>query len=392
MSPACRRTPAHGGSKLVLSNIIVDLRERAVVVRYGLPVRALGPGRHWLWGFNHVVRRWSTDSLVFDMPPELRAALPDGWYDEAVLGPSERAILWHEGRPKAFLGPGTHRYWHVDDTILVQVLSVREAMPELTSDLAAVIPRDAYVDATILEHERGLLYVQGRLTQALVPGRYSIWTTRESPVSIEKVDTRSTQVTIAGQELMTRDKVTLRLSLTIEYAIVEPIPAATAVASVRDALYLLVQLGARQFLAAVTLDELLAGRDAMTRFLDGDVAEKARAFGVRVDRVGVKDIVLPGEMKVLLNKVIEAEKEAAANVILRREETAATRSLANTAKVMAEQPILLRLKELESLKEIASRVRELRVVTTAEGLGTLGGLIAKGALGESSATSAADPP
>ena len=85
----------------------------------------------------------------------------------------------------------------------------------------------------------------------------------------------------------------------------------------------------------------------------------------------MKDVVLPGEMKTLLNRVIEAEKEAAANVILRREETAATRSLANTAKVMAENPILLRLKELESLKDIAARIQEVRVVVGAEGLKTL---------------------
>ena len=92
---------------------------------------------------------------------------------------------------------------------------------------------------------------------------------------------------------------------------------------------------------------------------------------MRVERVGVKDVVLPGEMKTLLNRVIEAEKEAAANVILRREETAATRSLANTAKVMADHPILLRLKELESLKEIASRIQQVRVVVGADGLKTL---------------------
>jgi hypothetical protein len=71
------------------------------------------------------------------------------------------------------------------------------------------------------------------------------------------------------------------------------------------------------------------------------------------------------------NRVIEAEKEAAANVILRREETAATRSLANTARVIAEQPVLLRLKELDALKEIASRIHEVRVVVGADGLKTL---------------------
>jgi len=83
---------------------------------------------------------------------------------------------------------------------------------------------------------------------------------------------------------------------------------------------------------------------------------------VRVERIGVKDVVLPGEMKTLLNRVIEAEKEAAANVILRREETAATRSLVNTARLMTDQPILLRLKELEAMKEIAGQIKDVRVV------------------------------
>ena len=85
----------------------------------------------------------------------------------------------------------------------------------------------------------------------------------------------------------------------------------------------------------------------------------------------MKDVVLPGEMKTLLNRVIEAEKEAAANVILRREETAATRSLANTARVMAENPVLLRLKELETMKEIAGNIDEVRLVVGADGLDKL---------------------
>jgi hypothetical protein len=76
-------------------------------------------------------------------------------------------------------------------------------------------------------------------------------------------------------------------------------------------------------------------------------------------------------MKALLNRVIEAEKEAAANVILRREETAATRSLANTARVMADNPVLLRLKELESLKEMAAQIDEVRLVVGSDGLDRL---------------------
>src|SRR6185503_15640693 len=137
------------------------------------------------------------------------------------------------------------------------------------------------------------------------------------------------------------------------------------------AIYLVVQLAARQVVWGVTLDALLEGRDAMTRFLEEDAMPKALRFGVRIERVGVKDVVLPGEMKVLLNRVIEAEKEAAANVILRREETAATRSLANTARVMADNPVLLRLKELDAMKEIAGNIDEVRLIVGSDGLDKL---------------------
>lgn len=162
-------------------------------------------------------------------------------------------------------------------------------------------------------------------------------------------------------------------------------------ANVRDAVYLLVQLARRGFVAGFSLDELLAGRDTMTRFLEADVTEKERRVGVRVERVGVKDVVLPGEMKTLLDRVIEAEKQAAANVILRREETAATRSIANTATRMAEQPLLqraptlLRLEELASPKEMAAKVHEVRLVVGTQGMSGLNGLVPTGFFAETGA-------
>jgi regulator of protease activity HflC (stomatin/prohibitin superfamily) len=355
----------------MLSSIRVKLNQRVVLFKDGLPFRALGPGSHLVWGFGLTEQRFETDKLLFQALPEVRAILPKDWYGEASLASHERAIVFQDGRPKAFLRPGTHRYWKVDETVRLEVLDVRGAMPELGDELIAVIPRAEYTEATVREHERGLHYVQGRLARTLAPGRYAFWSTPDARVDVQTVDMRAQQVAIVGQELMTRDKVTLRLSLTIEYAIENAALATHAVANVRDAVYLLVQLAAREFVAGVTLDDLLGGRDAMTRFLEGDATPKALRFGARIDRVGVKDVVLPGEMKTLLNRVIEAEKEAAANVILRREETAATRSLANTARVMAEHPVLLRLKELESLKEIASSIKDVRVVVGADGLKTL---------------------
>jgi len=270
-----------------------------------------------------------------------------------------------------FLRPGIHRYWTVDRSVDLRVYSVDEPMPELTNELLAVLPHSEYACSVVHETERGLEYVQGKLTRVLEPGVYARWSYPNARVEIRIVDMRRQQVTISGQELMTRDKVTLRLTMTVEYVVDDPERAVEAANDVRDSVYLIVQLASRDYVASVTLDDLLEGREAMTQFLEAESVPKAIKLGARIERVGVKDIVLPGEMKALLNRVIEAEKEAAANVIMRREETAATRSLANTARVMADNPVLLRLKELDAMKEIAERIHEVRLVIGSDGLDKL---------------------
>jgi regulator of protease activity HflC (stomatin/prohibitin superfamily) len=355
----------------IYKKIRVKLNERVVAFRNGLPVRALGPGRHLVWGTRLTEQRWETDALIFNALPEVRAVLPAAWFAEVAVAENQRGILYRDGQPRAFLRPGVHRYWTVDPSVELKLLSVQEPMPKLSDELVAVIPPSEYVYTVVREHERGLQYLQGRLVRALDPGRYAFWTHPEAEIDVKTVDMRRQQVAIAGQELMTRDKVTLRLTLTVEYSVDDPAAMARAIADPRDAVYLLVQLAAREYVAGVTLDQLLEGRDAMTRFLEDQSVGKAARFGVRIEQVGAKDVVLPGEMKTLLNRVIEAEKEAAANVILRREETAATRSLANTARVMADNPVLLRLKELDAVKEIAASIDEVRLVVGSDGLDKL---------------------
>ncbi len=351
--------------------IEIALWERAVVLQDGLPLVALGPGRHVLWGFGKTVTRFDTRELSFRAAPEIRAVLPTDWFAEVLLGTHERGVLYLDGRPVAFLRPGVHRYWTVDESVELTVLSVHERMPELTDELLAVVPAKEYVDVVVSDHEKGLHYVQGRLVGVLEPGRHSLWSFPGALVQVRNVDMRRTELAIVGQELMTRDKVTLRLSMSVEYAVVDPVLTSRTTASPRDAVYLLAQLVARDYVAGVTLDEMLERRDEMRRFLEDGCIAKATELGLEIKRIGVKDVVLPGEMKALLNRVIEAEKEAAANVILRREETAATRSLANTARVMADNPVLLRLKELESLKEMAAQIDEVRLVVGSDGLDKL---------------------
>jgi regulator of protease activity HflC (stomatin/prohibitin superfamily) len=355
----------------MFKTIRVKLNERVVIFKHGLPLRAYGPGRHILWQRHLTEQRWDTDKLLFRALPEVRAVLPEGWYREVTLGALERGVLHRDGFPVAFLRPGVHRFWTLDPSVSLVVYRIDQPLPPLTQELEALIPRTEYIDVTVQAHEKGLRFEQGRLVGVLEPGRYRLWTHPEAQSQIVTVDLRRNEVTIAGQDLMTRDKVTLRLTLTVEYAVEDPALAAQKLTNPRDSVYLAAQLAAREYVAAVTLDELLEGRDVLTRFLQQHVAPQALAWGVRVDRIGVKDVVLPGEMKTLLNRVIEAEKSAAANVILRREETAATRSLVNTARLMADQPILLRLKELEALKEIAGQIQEVRVVLGSDNLGAL---------------------
>ena len=110
-----------------------------------------------------------------------------------------------------------------------------------------------------------------------------------------------------------------------------------------------------------TLDELLENKAVIDEVVSAQVQARLAAYGLQLDGVGVKDIVLPGEMKTILAQVVEASKSAEANVIRRREETAATRSLLNTAKVMEDNPVALRLKELETLERVAERIDKISV-------------------------------
>jgi regulator of protease activity HflC (stomatin/prohibitin superfamily) len=351
-----------------LLEVTLELNQRAVLLRDGAPERVLAPGHHAFWGARNKLVTWNVDTLAFWAQPEVIAMLPPPWFTTLTLGPNERAVVYRDDKPRVFLRPGLHRVWTVDPNIRIDTFVVTDQPPELTDELRAIVPAAELVEAQVRQFERGLKYVQGKFDGLLEPGRHAFWNHPGARVAVQVMDTRVQQLKIEGQELMTRDKVTLRLTLTAEYAPADAPTTVHAVADVKEALYLAVQLAAREFVAGVTLDELLEGRDALASYLDAQVRPRAEQFGVRLARVGVKDVILPGEMKTLLNKVIEAEKAAAANVILRREDAAATRNMAQTAKVIADNPVLMRLKELETMKDIAEKIDEIKLVMGADGL------------------------
>lgn len=202
------------------------------------------------------------------------------------------------------------------------------------------------------EFERGLLYRDGRFERVLGPGRYRTWNVPFLHVRITKVDLRRRAVAIHGQEVMTQDKVSLRMNVVGQFQVVDPVKAVHAVADLQDQLYTDLQLALRDLIGGVTLDALLADKGAVARALLETVRAKAVVYGVDLLDAGLKDLILPGEMKTIFNQVLTAQKAAEASLIQRREEVAATRSLANTAAMLEKNPTLLRLKELEVLERI----------------------------------------
>jgi regulator of protease activity HflC (stomatin/prohibitin superfamily) len=212
----------------------------------------------------------------------------------------------------------------------------------------------------------GLLIVDGELRQVLKPGATAYWKYQRN-VKVEIVDTRVTAMEVAGQEILTRDKVSLRVNLTALWQVTDAVKARASVSNAVDFIYKELQFALREAVGMRTLDELLADKGAIDREVAAS-AVKLEASGVAVRSVGVKDVILPGEMKTILNQVVEAEKVAQANLIRRREETAATRSLLNTARLMEENPTLLRLKELETLEKVTEKVGSLTVYDGLEGV------------------------
>lgn len=182
------------------------------------------------------------------------------------------------------------------------------------------------------------------------------------------IDTKLTIAEVSGQEILTKDRVSLRLNLSAVYQIVDATKADETLANVSEFVYRELQLALRRAVGTQTLDQLLTDKNAMDKTIATDVSAQLDAVGVELVNVGVKDVILPGEMKDILNQVVTAEKTAQANNIKRREETAATRSLLNTAKLMTDNPVLMRLKELEALEKVTAKVDRITVFGGMDGV------------------------
>lgn len=207
----------------------------------------------------------------------------------------------------------------------------------------------------IRDGEAGLLYFDNRFERKLEQGTYFFWNYGKE-VTCRVYDLKIQQLEISGQEILTADKVSVRLNVTVNYQITDPERLVNRMDEVGKLLYTFAQLTIRDYIGHFRLDELLAQKEEIGEFIFRKLQEAQEQYCVEVLSAGIKDIILPGEIRDIMNTVLVAEKKAQANVIMRREEVASTRSLLNTARLMEENTTLYKLKEMEYLEKICDKV------------------------------------
>ena len=208
-------------------------------------------------------------------------------------------------------------------------------------------------EITVFEYERGLLYREGALERVLEPGNYRFRANER--VEVAKVSLREVSHVVAGQEILTSDRIEVRVSLVAQYRVTDPTLALHAVENYTEQLHQELQLALRDLVASRTLDQLLEGRGDLGAELLRQATGPAKRYGVELNRVGLRDVVLPREVRQVMMLEVQADRTGRADLVKARHELAAARARANTARVLAETPEVARLQELDAILNLAGK-------------------------------------
>ncbi|MFW6303623.1 MAG: slipin family protein [Candidatus Sumerlaeota bacterium] len=348
--------------------------ERGILFRGGEFQRILMPGRYVIpdpllrtkCTVASVRRPWVENEQLDVIA---RSGALEGQAEVLDLGATERAVVWVDKRLETVLGPGLYALWNTFRKVQVERYDISERRFEhkrLRMILEMPTAKRYLKEYEVPENTVGLCFVNDQYAETLKPGLYAYWQ-GEDKVRLSIVDTRPCSTEVTGQEIMTADRVTLRINALVNSRVVDPMKAESMAHPAREMLYREVQMALRALVGTRDLDALLEDKDLVSRELMETSRSKAPGLGLEVLSVGIRDIILPGEIRNLMNKVTEARKAAEANLITRREETASMRSQANTAKMLESNPVLMRMRELEVLEKISDKT-DLTVVLGEQGL------------------------
>ncbi|WP_346838427.1 slipin family protein [Microbulbifer sp. SAOS-129_SWC] len=359
--------------------------ERAFLFRRNRFVRVLEAGRYRVMRLAGKTRVEIHDisDVLFKRPNakfllNSHAEKLEPYIESHELTDTQVGLLYRDGHLADILPPGTFLpVWKSVEQVRVDIVDISEHYT-IDEKLVRLLGRGSKVGKTTVaasavhyievpDEYVGLLTVNGKLEQRLAPGSYGFWKYNRS-IGVQLVDLRLQTVEVGGQEILTKDRVSLRINLSASYKVLDPERVVLKLGNYAEFIYRELQLRLREAVGTRSLDELLEDKDSLNVGIVSNVREKLAHYGIEIGTVGVKDIILPGDMKQILNQVVEAQKESEANLIKRREETQAMRSLHNTAKMMENSPVLMRLKELEALERVTERIGNISVYGGLDGV------------------------
>ncbi len=364
-----------------MKRIVIADNQRGLLFRRGRYVKMLKAGVYTEWG-NTVIK---TLDLCNEIHPELctlDTLLADPEVNASVttveVGDREYALHFVNGAFRKLLTTGKHAFWSVFDTHTFQTVDISktEVDESVPRYIFPMIPSYVCSEIVVPEYHKALLYIDQRLQRVLDSGVYYFWNNGTS-VDTRCICTRAVKEEINGQEMLTLDKVSVRVNLVYTYRVTDPVGLVSSHDSFEEAIYLTAQLALRDYVGAHRLDELLESKDMASKAVFDSLKSCEISQFVEFTGAGVKDLILPGEIREIMNTVLVAEKRAQANVIARREEVASTRSLLNTAKLMEENATLYKLKELEFIERICENVGSINLNGNTDLVTLLSGLVGK---------------
>lgn len=336
-----------------------------LVFKNGNYARVITAGKHWI-NFREQVLKYDL-SQAFSAPKALEILLKDEALANLLhvvdVKDNEIVLLYENNNFKCVLKAGRYTFWN--DLINYKFVTVDLSKIDITEDVSKAVfsnmqLRQYIRTFEVAAFEKAIMIVDDVFVKTLEHGTYHFWK-NEQTIKISKADMRQLQLEVAGQELLTKDKATVRINFYAQYKVTNVETALMHSKDYEKQLYITLQLALRAFVGAYTLDELLEQKETIAKAVLEDVKTQVNKLGVNVLHAGIRDVILPGDMKEIMNQVLIAHKKAQANVVTRREETASTRSLLNTAKLMEDNSMLFKLKEMEYVEKIADKIGEITV-------------------------------
>lgn len=362
-----------------MKKIIINEKQRGFLFKNGKYVKMLDAGKYYAFGGREIevseldqpiaANKCALDIFLSDSEVNSRVSVVE-------VADEQLALHFVNGKFTSVLRHGKYAFWSVVDKHEYQIVDI--STPEVTSDVPeyifSKIPAVYYTKVEVLEYQKAQLYFNQKFVKILDAGIYYFWKNGVK-IDVSFVDTRLTQMDITGQEILTQDKVSLRINFVCNYRVTDYVKILTEIDDFAEQIHVVAQLALREYVGKYKLDEILENKDQMSRFVFEKLKAKENDLFVEITDAGVKDIILPGEIRGIMNTVLVAEKRAQANVITRREEVASTRSLLNTAKLMDENQTLYKLKELEYVERICENVGSINLNGNGDVLTQLTGIL-----------------